>query len=99
MQRYARLGRDLVLIGHPGQQEVEGTRDVVSVPVHVVSSAAEVAARPMPGNTPLAYVTQTTVRLDETQSVIDALRSRHADLDGPGLGDICYASRCGGARE
>jgi 4-hydroxy-3-methylbut-2-en-1-yl diphosphate reductase len=92
-QRYARMGFALVIVGHVGHEEVEGTSGSVDSPVHVVSSPEDVDALPLPASTRVAYVTQTTLSLDDTRDVIDALRRRYPLLEGPDLDDICYATQ------
>jgi 4-hydroxy-3-methylbut-2-enyl diphosphate reductase len=91
-QRYARAGRAIVIIGHAGHEEIEGTMGSVDAPVHLVSSLAEVAALPIAPGARVAYVTQTTLSPDDTREIIDALAARFADLTGPDLDDICYAT-------
>ena len=91
-QRYARQGYPIVLVGHAGHEEVEGTVGSVDVPVHVVASAAEVAHLPIPVDATVAYVTQTTLSVDDTAEVIAALKTRFASLVGPELDGICYAT-------
>mgnify|MGYP000969138005 CR=1 FL=1 len=92
-KRYVRAGRVLVLIGHAGHPEVEGTIGQVDTPVHLVSTEADVAALDLPRDTPLAYVTQTTLSVDDTKAVIAALRARFSNVVGPNTSDICYATQ------
>ena len=92
-ERYSQRGHVIVVIGHAGHEEVEGTRGSVSGPVHVVGSLEDIAALPMPSGTPVAYVTQTTLSLDDTRVLIEALERRYPDVIGPGLEDICYATQ------
>ena len=92
-RRYARAGRTVVLIGHAGHAEVEGTMGQVDAPIHLVSTEAEVAALPLAIDTPIAYVTQTTLSVDDTRSVIAALNERFTDVQGPDVSDICYATQ------
>jgi 4-hydroxy-3-methylbut-2-enyl diphosphate reductase len=92
-RRYVRNGRTLVLIGHAGHPEVEGTVGRVDAPVHLVSSAADVARLDLPPDAPVAYVTQTTLSVDDTRAVIDALKARFVDVVGPDTSDICYATQ------
>lgn len=86
-------GRVLVLIGHAGHPEVEGTMGQVGGLVHLVSTEEDVAALDIPDDAPVSYVTQTTLSVDDTRGVIDALRTRFRDLEGPDLADICYATQ------
>jgi 4-hydroxy-3-methylbut-2-enyl diphosphate reductase len=92
-RHYVRRGRTLVLIGHIGHPEVEGTVGQVNAPVHIVSTEADVAELSIPPETPIAYVTQTTLSVDETRGVIAALRARFDDIVGPDISDICYATQ------
>jgi len=90
--RYSREGFELIIIGHPGHPEVEGTRGRVEGPVHVLKSTAEVAALQVKHPDRLAYVTQTTLSTDDTRAVIDALKKRFS-IRGPESTDICYATQ------
>jgi len=92
-QRYARLGYEIVVVGHPGHEEVVGTVGAVDGRAHVVASCADVAALPIDPGARVAYVTQTTLSLDDTGEIIAALRARFAGLVGPALEDICYATQ------
>jgi 4-hydroxy-3-methylbut-2-enyl diphosphate reductase len=92
-RRFARAGRTLLLIGHADHEEVEGTRGEAPERVIVVESEAAAERLDLPVDTPLAYLTQTTLSVDETTGVIDVLRRRFPDLVGPGSDDICYASQ------
>ena len=92
-RRYVASGRALVLIGHAGHPEVEGTLGQIPGPIHLVATVADVATLPMPADTPVAYVTQTTLSVDETAGVIAALKARFSDVTGPGTADICYATQ------
>lgn len=91
-QRYSQRGYTIVVVGHAGHEEVEGTRGSVTGPVHVVGTLDEIAALPMAVDDPVAYVTQTTLSLDDTRELIDALEARYPRIVGPGLDDICYAT-------
>ncbi len=92
-KRYVARGRKLVLIGHAGHPEVEGTMGQVGAPVFLVSTVEDVAKLDLPLDTPLSYVTQTTLSVDDTRGVIEALRARFSDLEGPDVSDICYATQ------
>jgi 4-hydroxy-3-methylbut-2-enyl diphosphate reductase len=92
-QRYAQKGHVIVVIGHPGHEEVEGTMGRVETEVHLVSDIAQVAALPMPADAPVAYVTQTTLSLDDTRGIIAALKARYPAIVGPETDDICYATQ------
>jgi 4-hydroxy-3-methylbut-2-enyl diphosphate reductase len=92
-RRYAAQGRELVLVGHAGHAEVEGTIGQIPGRVHLVQTVADVAAL-APG-TPerMAYVTQTTLSVDDTRHVIAALKQRFPEIVGPDVRDICYATQ------
>ncbi|MGG5821246.1 4-hydroxy-3-methylbut-2-enyl diphosphate reductase [Falsiroseomonas sp. HW251] len=92
-RRYARDGRAVILIGHDGHPEVEGTLGQIDGEVHLVADAADVAALPIPADRKVAYVTQTTLSVDDTKDVIEAIKARFADVVGPGTRDICYATQ------
>ena len=92
-QRYARQGCEIVLIGHAGHPEVEGTMGQVSGTVHLVSDVADVAALEPADPAKLAYVTQTTLSVDDTREVIAALKARFPEVRGPDVKDICYATQ------
>ena len=92
-KRYVGQNRTLILIGHPGHPEVEGTMGQAGAPVHLVSSVPDVAALDIPNDTAVAYVTQTTLSVDDTSSIITALKERFRDILGPDTSDICYATQ------
>ncbi|HEX3483766.1 MAG TPA: 4-hydroxy-3-methylbut-2-enyl diphosphate reductase, partial [Micropepsaceae bacterium] len=92
-KRYVGQNRTLILIGHPGHPEVEGTMGQAGAPVHLVSSAAEVDSLPIPRDLPVAYVTQTTLSVDDTSGIIEALKARFSNIQGPNTSDICYATQ------
>jgi 1-deoxy-D-xylulose-5-phosphate synthase len=92
-RRYVAQGRRLVLIGHAGHPEVEGTMGQISAPVILVQTKRDVEALDLPEDTPIAYVTQTTLSVDDTRDIIVALHSRFHDVVGPDVGDICYATQ------
>jgi 4-hydroxy-3-methylbut-2-enyl diphosphate reductase len=92
-KRYVRQGRTMILIGHAGHPEVEGTIGQIDAPVHLVSTEADVAALEVPAETPLAYVTQTTLSVDDTKAVIESLKRRFSNIVGPDTSDICYATQ------
>ena len=92
-KRYVARGRTLILIGHAGHPEVEGTMGQVGAPVHLVSDEADVDSLDLPADLPLAYVTQTTLSVDDTRGVIAALKHRFSDIIGPDTSDICYATQ------
>jgi len=92
-QRYERDDCELILIGHVGHPETEGTQGRVRGPVHVLCTTEEVEALEVEHPERLAYVTQTTLSVDDTRDVIAALRRRFPDIRGPNLEDICYATQ------
>ena len=92
-KRYVAQGRTMVLIGHAGHPEVEGTMGQVGAPMHLVQNEADVEALPIPLDTPVAYVTQTTLSIDDTKGIIQALKNRFSDIIGPETSDICYATQ------
>ena len=92
-QRYRAEQREVILIGHPGHPEVEGTRGRIDGRVHVLSTVEEVERLDVDDPERLAYVTQTTLSIDDTREVIEALERRFPAIDGPELKDICYATQ------
>jgi 4-hydroxy-3-methylbut-2-en-1-yl diphosphate reductase len=92
-QRFVRQGHTLLMIGHADHEEVAGTVGRVDAPVHLVSAVADVAHLDLPTHAPLAYVTQTTLSLDDTREIIAALKARFPRIVGPDLDDICYATQ------
>src|SRR5207237_2487571 len=92
-KRYVGQGRKLILIGHAGHPEVEGTMGQIPSPVILVQNEAEVAALELPADTPVAYVTQTTLSVDDTQGIIVALQRKFSNIVGPETRDICYATQ------
>ena len=92
-KRYVAQGRTLILIGHPGHPEVDGTMGQVGAPVHLVSTRGQVETLQIQPNTPVAYVTQTTLSIDDTRNIIEALIERFPDIEGPQTSDICYATQ------
>lgn len=91
-QRYSGDGFGVIIVGHPGHEEVDGTMGRVEGPVYLVSTADDVATLQVKDSHRLAYVTQTTLSLDDTRDVIDALKCRFPAIQGPDLNDICYAT-------
>src|ERR1700743_2652087 len=92
-KRYVAHGRTLILIGHAGHPEVEGTMGQVGAPVTLVQNEADVGALGIPTDTPVAYITQTTLSIDDTKGIIVALKNRFSDIVGPETSDICYATQ------
>lgn len=92
-QRYEADDNEVILIGHEGHPEVEGTSGRVKKGVHLVQDASDVATLNVSDPEKLAYVTQTTLSVDDTKEVIDALKTRFPNIKGPDLRDICYATQ------
>ncbi len=86
-------GRDIVMIGHAGHPEVEGTMGQVDGGIHLVDSVADVDALVVRDPHRLAYVTQTTLSLDDAAAIVAALKARFPDIVGPKRDDICYATQ------
>ncbi len=91
-RRYAEEGYTIVLIGHEGHEEVVGTTGEAPDATILVQTVAEAEALDLPEGTKLAYVTQTTLSVDETGEIITALRRRFPDIRAPRKEDICYAT-------
>jgi 4-hydroxy-3-methylbut-2-enyl diphosphate reductase len=92
-QNQAKKGRQVILIGHAGHPEVEGTQGRIPGGVLLVTSAADVPSLKVKNPDMLAYVTQTTLSVDETRAVISALKARFPNIVGPDVKDICYATQ------
>jgi len=92
-QRYSKDTYEIVLIGHRGHPEVEGTMGQVPGKLHLVSSLEDVSKLQPSDPNRLAYVTQTTLSVDDTRHIIEALRSRFPSIIGPDVKDICYATQ------
>jgi 4-hydroxy-3-methylbut-2-enyl diphosphate reductase len=94
---FSRSGRECILIGHAGHPEVEGTMGRYDTShggaIYLVEDEAQVATLAVRDPSALAYVTQTTLSVDDTAKVIDALRARFTDIQGPRKDDICYATQ------
>jgi 4-hydroxy-3-methylbut-2-enyl diphosphate reductase len=91
-RRYAARGYTIVLIGHAGHEEVEGTTGEAPEATVLVESVEDAARVELPADVPLAYITQTTLSVDETREIIDVLRRRFPRIEGPAKEDICYAT-------
>jgi 4-hydroxy-3-methylbut-2-enyl diphosphate reductase len=92
-QRYEREGHEVILIGHLGHPEVEGTSGRVKNGVHIVATPADVEKLQVRDPEKVAYVTQTTLSVDDTKDVIEALKRRFPEIHGPDVKDICYATQ------
>ncbi len=93
VQRMREAGREIVMIGHRGHPEVEGTMGQVKDGMHLVESVADVANLQVRDPQMLAYVTQTTLSVDDAAAIVAALRLRHPAILGPRKDDICYATQ------
>jgi 4-hydroxy-3-methylbut-2-en-1-yl diphosphate reductase len=91
-RRYAAAGYTIVLIGHAGHEEVVGTMGEAPEAIVLVESVEEVEALTFPAGTRLAYITQTTLSVDETSEIIATLRRRFPEIHAPQREDICYAT-------
>jgi 4-hydroxy-3-methylbut-2-enyl diphosphate reductase len=92
-RRYAGRGYKIALVGHAGHVEVEGTMGEAPESFVLVETPEDARAIEVEDDRPLAYLTQTTLSLDDTSEVVDALRERVPDLVGPPSADICYATQ------
>ena len=92
-RRYAAGGREIVLVGHAGHAEVEGTIGQIPGTVHLVQTVEDVAALKPGTPDQLAYITQTTLSVDDTRHIIAALKARFPAIVGPDVRDICYATQ------
>ncbi|HET8752396.1 MAG TPA: 4-hydroxy-3-methylbut-2-enyl diphosphate reductase [Gaiellaceae bacterium] len=91
-RRYAAAGYAVVLIGHAGHEEVEGTLGEAPESIVLVESTDDAEHLSLPPDRPLAYVTQTTLSVDETGEIVSVLRRRFPRIEGPAREDICYAT-------
>lgn len=91
--RYAAAGYEVVLIGHAGHAEVEGTLGQIDGRVHLVGSVDEAEALEVATPDRIAYVTQTTLSVEDTRGIIEVLKRRFPDIQGPDTRDICYATQ------
>jgi len=92
-RRYARQDREIVLVGHAGHAEVEGTIGQIKGTVHLVQTVADAQRLVVKDPDKLAYITQTTLSVDDTRHVIAALKARFPAIVGPDVRDICYATQ------
>src|SRR5712691_4089852 len=91
-RRYAEAGYTVVLIGHAGHEEVVGTMGEAPEATVLVESVVDAEALDLPDDARVAYITQTTLSVDETREIIDELRRRFPQIEGPSREDICYAT-------
>ena len=92
-QRYIDHGRTVILIGHAGHPEIEGTMGQLKGEVHLIQRKEEVDQLDIPIDAPVAYITQTTLSVDDTRATIEAVKKRFKDVVGPETRDICYATQ------
>ena len=92
-QRYADKDCEIVMIGHAGHAEVEGTLGQISGKVHLVENIEDAATLEVTNSEKLAYVTQTTLSVDDTRGIIQALTEKFPAIIGPDVKDICYATQ------
>ena len=92
-QRHASFNRDVILIGHPGHPEVEGTMGRINGGVHLVTNVEDINNLQVSDSGNVAYVTQTTLSVDDTREIISALNERFPKIVGPDVRDICYATQ------
>jgi len=88
-----REGYDIVMIGHRGHPEAEGTMGQAARGMHLVEALADVARLEVPDGAKLAYVTQTTLSVDDARAIVAALKARYPQIRGPKKDDICYATQ------
>lgn len=92
-RRYAGQGREIVLIGHAGHAEVEGTIGQIDGTVYLVQTVEDAAVLEVRNPEKLSYITQTTLSVDDTRGIISALKARFPAIVGPDVRDICYATQ------
>ncbi|ENO79835.1 4-hydroxy-3-methylbut-2-enyl diphosphate reductase [Thauera sp. 63] len=91
--RMREQGREIIMIGHKGHPEVEGTMGQVKTGIHLVETPEDVATLQVANPDLLAYVTQTTLSVDDAANIVNALRTRFPNIAGPKKDDICYATQ------
>ena len=92
-RRYASQGREIVLIGHAGHAEVEGTIGQIDGKVYLVQTIEDANILVVENPEKLSYITQTTLSVDDTRGIISALKERFPAITGPDVRDICYATQ------
>ena len=92
-QKYSRNGFEVILIGHEGHPEVEGTMGRISGEVYLVSNTDDVSKLKVKNPKKLSYVSQTTLSVDDTREIISTLKERFPEIIGPDVKDICYATQ------
>lgn len=93
VDKMRRRGREVIMIGHRGHPEVEGTLGQSASGMHLVETPEDAANLDLPAGADLSYVTQTTLSVDDAAGVVDALRARFPEISGPKKDDICYATQ------
>lgn len=91
--KYRQQGLDVLLIGHAGHPEVEGTMGQVGSGIHLLESIEDLENLTVAAADKLAYVSQTTLSVDDTAKIVDALKLRYPNIRGPRKDDICYATQ------
>lgn len=91
--RYGREGKVVILVGHAGHPEVEGTLGRATGEIHLVESIEDVVSLTVSTPQSIAYVTQTTLSVDDTKKIVDRLKIRFPAIEGPRRDDICYATQ------
>ncbi len=92
-QNYNKKNYDIILIGHRGHPEVIGIQGQISNKITIVENEEEAKSLKINANKPLAYVTQTTLSMNDTKNIISVLKRKFPDIIGPDLDDICYATQ------
>jgi 4-hydroxy-3-methylbut-2-enyl diphosphate reductase len=92
-KRFARSGRKIVLVGHLGHEEIEGTSGEAPESTAVIEDVGQIDDLGIAADEPVSYLTQTTLSVDDTLEVVEALRDRFSDIEGPRTDDICYATQ------
>jgi 4-hydroxy-3-methylbut-2-enyl diphosphate reductase len=87
-----REGREIIMIGHDGHPEVEGTMGQADMGMHLVETLDDVAKLQVANPDSVAYVSQTTLSVDDTRDIIEALKQKYPNIAEPKKGDICYAT-------
>lgn len=92
-KRFDRAGRKIILVGHIGHEEIEGTAGEAPEQTRVIESIEQMKELDLEPHEPVAYLTQTTLSVDDTRDVVEGLRNQFTDLMGPHSDDICYATQ------
>ena len=92
-QRYSARGYEIILIGHAGHPEVEGTIGQISGKVHLIDDVSDVESLEVSNPNQLAFITQTTLSVDDTYEIVQALKRKYPKIIGQDMDDICYATQ------